>query len=292
MLRTWGGIALAGIAAGSIAACSSSNEGDDDGYGDVGTDGGTPSGGAIDFITDYCTAITSCCAAMTMPSDLARCKQQLDHGEGTHDTTSEKACLAAIQKSASTSASWCSQQSRDDQEICALAVFALYQGEPTRGKLGDECVGSLTFAIDTNNEPQAKGTVCYQIDGLACRIVGGDPPKCLALAAVDQPCNDDPISPLNCVYDAYCDGASRTCKAYAGFGESCSAAAPCEDSYHCTNGTCGPKLPPGATCSDGLACESGSCRAQTADATTLQCDPGLGLWSIGPGFCQATAGGS
>lgn len=143
------------------------------------------------------------------------------------------------------------------------------------GQVGDgPCIGTrsgATIVYDWGGDagPPAQVYVCNAADGTTCDETSA---KCVALAAVGQPCSQD----STCVTTAYCaaatvlDAGGSQCAPRLADGASCADAfSGCLPTSYCDQGSmkCTPLLAVGSPCTVSDQCASNACANQVCAAS-------------------------
>jgi len=279
---------------GFVVACSGSTSG-----------GGTSAAPvpADQFVSRYvgavCDNIGGCCQNAGFAYDAQGCKTLGNQEFGSkfdanqpgvvYDADAAGACVAAIQKAAST----CSGLDMGIASACAnILKGTLQDGESctsdaqcaappggdaycevpldapsgvcvvhARGKAGDPCGATCTEHSDGSSECGSSSTstgnaTCYTNDGLYCDQT------CKPVIAVGQPCEFE-----GCAMGAYC--GNGFCTAYPAVGEACGQGYLCAEGAFCQGTTCQALLADGQACESGDQCKSGHCAGTVCGADTF-----------------------
>jgi hypothetical protein len=277
-----------------VVACSGSTSG-----------GGTSAAPvpADQFVSRYvgavCDNIGGCCQKSGFAYDAQGCTalgtQEIGaefnpNQQGVvYDADAAGACIAALQKAASTcssfdveSASACAGIFKGTLQEGAACTSSMQCATPVagdaycdvpldgqsgtcvvhaRGKAGDACNATCTDYPDGSGEcsssTSSTGTAtCYTNDGLYCDQT------CKPVIAVGQPCEIE-----GCAMGAYCNNGF--CTAYPAAGEACAQGYLCAQGTFCQGSTCQAQLADGQACESGDQCKSGSCSGGVCGADTF-----------------------
>ncbi len=280
----------------ALAGCSSSDDstgGSDGGGGSDGATTITQSDYPADYAAAYCKALGSCCSAVPLAFDEAKCRsdttisatsdlQNRLEGNRVFDPTAAGSCIATLQSQFAT----CSGSAATNAIVIAAcksvthgtkAVGEACTADPECGPSAGDCDldKHVCTAPITLAPHLALGASCEEsCDAAAENCRGILDTGSGGAGGVTQAGFDDPTHPHACYLSdgLYCDDATHACAAPAAIGASC-ATATCAAGSFCDAGTCAALRADGAPCTsddiDDRTCASGYCVSKSCRSSHL-----------------------